>query len=231
MVDRSGLVERFRKSPSVLAEIALRDSLREKETLLREVHHRVKNNLQIISSLLYFQGRKVKDPTALAVFGEAADRVRSMVLVHEKLYQSGSLSRIDMGDYVQTLVRELEESYASKSQRFQVGVTADKIYLPIELVLPCGMIVCELVTNAFKYAFPEGKTGNVEVKIARVDDRIELTVSDAGVGLPVDFSPAESAAFGWQLVQNLTNQLGGKVLVGAGPGTRVVISFPGELSP
>jgi PAS domain S-box-containing protein len=212
----------------VAAEETLRDSLHEKETLLREVHHRVKNNLQIIASLLHFQAKKVRDPSDLAAFTEGRDRLRSMILVHEKLYQSRDLSRIDLGGYLQALVRELQRSNSSGGQRFEVRVTADKLLLPIESALPCGMIVCELLTNAFKYAFPEDQNGEADVSVAAKEDQVVLSVSDSGVGLPAGFDPEHTSSFGWQLVRNLTTQLGGTVTIDSRSGTHVTIAFTSE---
>jgi len=211
----------------IQAEEALRDSLREKETLLREVHHRVKNNLQIIASLLHFQSKKIKDPEDLAAFYEARDRLRSMVLVHEKLYQSRGLARIDFGNYLQTLTEELQRSYSSRSgKRVNVLVTADEITLPVESALPSGMIVSELLTNVFKYAFPGDRNGSAHIRLEAQGNQVRITVSDDGVGLPPDFDPGHSSSFGWQLINNLVAQLGGKADVASGDGTRVSISFP-----
>ena len=208
----------------VMAEEALRHSLREKETLLREVHHRVKNNLQIISSLLHFQAKKVRNPEDLAAFAEGRNRLRSMILVHEKLYQSPDLSRIDFGSYIRALARDLQRSYLTSN--VGVRVAADTLELPVESAVPCGMILCELLTNVFKYAFPDGRSGTAEVKIIAVDGHMQLSVSDDGIGLPGDFDPEQSSSFGWQLIRNLTAQLGGAAKVDRQCGTHVAISFP-----
>ena len=211
----------------VADEEALRDSLREKETLLREVHHRVKNNLQIIASLLHFQAKKIKNPEDLAAFFEGRDRLRSMILVHEKLYQSRGLARIDFGNYLQSLAAELQRSHGARTgKRVDVRVTADELALPIEAALPCGMIVCELLTNVFKYAFPGEASGTAQIQLEARDGRVRLTVSDDGVGLPPDFDPEHSTSFGWQLIHNLSAQLGGTMSVASEAGTRVMITFP-----
>jgi PAS domain S-box-containing protein len=211
----------------VAAEETLRESLREKETLLREVHHRVKNNLQIIASLLHFQAKKIKNPEDLAAFFEGRDRLRSMILVHEKLYQSRGLARIDFGNYLKSLAGELTRSLGERSgKRVDVRVTADEIALPIESALPCGMIVCELLTNIFKYAFPGDRSGSAHLQLVAHDGRVRLTVTDDGVGLPADFDPEHSTSFGWQLIHNLAAQLGGTLSVASEEGTRVSISFP-----
>lgn len=208
---------------------ALKESLREKETLLREVHHRVKNNLQIIASLLHFQAKKIKNPEDLAAFSEGRDRLRSMILVHEKLYQSRGLTRIDFGNYLQSLAGELQRSYGTRSGRqIDVRIAADRIELPIESALPCGMIVSELLTNIFKYAFPGEHTGRASIRLTTGEGRVNLAVSDDGVGLPQDFDVQHSGSFGWQLISNLTAQLGGTVHVVSQNGTTVSISFPSQ---
>jgi len=212
----------------VVAEAALRDSLHEKETLLREVHHRVKNNLQIIASLLHFQAKRVRDPADLAAFAEGRDRLRAMILVHEKLYQSPDLSSIDFGGYLRALVRDLQHSHSAGARAFEVQVSADAVGLPIQLAIPCGMILCELLTNVFKYAYPEGKTGLTSVSFKSVGARVELCVSDAGVGLPPTFDPEHSSSFGWRLVRSLAAQLGGELAVERRAGTRVTIAFTNE---
>jgi PAS domain S-box-containing protein len=214
-------------TPRISAQEALRESLHEKETLLREVHHRVKNNLQIIASLLHFQAKKIRDPADLAAFSEGRDRLRSMILVHEKLYQSPGLARIDFGNYLQSLAGELQRSHGARTgKRVDVQVIADEISLPIEAALPSGMIVCELLTNVFKYAFPGDTSGAARIELRTEGGRIALTVRDDGVGLPPDFNPEQSTSFGWQLIHNLSTQLGGTTTVTSKGGTSVTISFP-----
>lgn len=214
------------------AEQHLRTSLREKETLLREVHHRVKNNLQIIASLLYFQGQKLRDPQGLAAINECRDRLRSMVLLHQKLYQADSLSRIDAADYIRTLVRELQTAYSVLISTVSLEVCVEPLSLPAETALPVGMLVCELVTNAFKYAFPPGRAGRVWVSVhSAAPDRMVLTVADDGVGLPAGFAPGEQGGFGWQLIESLTRQLDGETRLAPPPGTRVEISVPWNSNP
>ncbi len=212
----------------VEAEEALRHSLREKETLLREVHHRVKNNLQIIASLLHFQAKKIRDPADLAAFAEGRDRLRSMILVHEKLYQSRDLSRIDFGSYLQSLVQDLRRSHAANGQSVEVQVAVDEVRLPIESALPCGMILCELLTNVFKYAFPAGRKGEARITLTTENGRVSLSVGDNGVGLPPGFDPEQTSSFGWQLIRNLTTQLGGRLTLDREAGTRVTVSFVNE---
>jgi PAS domain S-box-containing protein len=208
------------------AQEVLRESVREKETLLREVHHRVKNNLQIISSLLHFQAKKVRDPEDLVVFNEGRNRLRAMILVHERLYKSAGLAQIEFGSYLQALVKDLWHSYAAAlGGRIGVHVDADSIKLPIEAALPCGMIVCELLTNSIKYAFPAESSGGIHVALTASGERITLTVSDDGIGLPADFDPAHEKTFGWRLIRSLAAQLGASLTTTQGPGAEVVLQF------
>jgi PAS domain S-box-containing protein len=210
-----------------LAEQRIADSLREKETLLREMHHRVKNNLQIISSLLHFQGKKVKDPDALAVLDEGRDRLRSMILVHEKLYGSGDLVNVDFGDYVRTLVNQLRESHAgSRTDKVQVDIHVESVFLPIETALPCGMILSELTANSFKHAFADRPRGRLRIEATRTDRSLSLVVEDDGIGLPDVAFDDSPESFGLQLVRNLAVQLGATVSVGRRPGARIRVTVP-----
>jgi PAS domain S-box-containing protein len=214
------------------AEEMLRVSVREKETLLREVHHRVKNNLQIISSVLHFQAKKVKDPDDLVAFTEARNRLRAMILVHERLYKSPGLARIEFGTYIHALVQDLWRSYATAvGGRISVHVDAEPSELPIESALPCGMIVCELLINSIKYAFPGTRKGEIRVELATTADLVTLTFSDNGIGLPADFDPIRATTFGWQLISNLATQLGATLTASGGlTGTRIDLQFRGERS-
>lgn len=209
-----------------LLEDRLQKSLAEKETLLREIHHRVKNNLQIISSLLYFQAKKIKNPDDLAAIIDGRDRLQAMILVHERLYQSKDLSRIDFGGYVRSLVDRLAESYAPRPKAVATRIEADDLALPLDLALPCGMVISELLINAFKCAFPDGRNGEVAVRIADGDGRLAVTVSDNGVGLPEGFEAKAGESFGWQLINNLSAQIDGVVAVKREGGTAVTVSFP-----
>jgi two-component sensor histidine kinase len=208
------------------AEERVRTSLKEKETLLREIHHRVKNNLQIISSLLHFQSRKAKNPENLAVFQEGRDRLKSMILVHEKLYQSRDLSRIEFGDYARALLEEIGASYRDSAKAMTLKVQAAKVYLPIETALPLGMLLSELATNVFKYAYPEGRGGELRVTITGAEGQLHLEVADDGAGLPETVNPEAPESFGMQLVANLASQLGGTVRYACGAGLSVQVNVP-----
>jgi PAS domain S-box-containing protein len=215
-----------------LAELQLGRSLREKETLLREMHHRVKNNLQIISSLLHFQAKKLKDPDDLVVLNDGRDRLRSMILVHEKLYRSNDLVNVDFGDYLRTLVNQLRQSHTgSRTSEIQVDIHAEPVFLPIETALPCGMIVSELTSNSFKHAFADRPTGRLGIEATRTGDCLSLTVEDDGVGIPVTTNIESPASFGLQLIRNLADQLGATVDIDADSGTRFTITVPLHAAP
>jgi PAS domain S-box-containing protein len=207
------------------ADGRIRASLVEKETLLREIHHRVKNNLQIIGSLLHFQAKKVREPEARQAFDDLRQRIFAMTLVHERLYQARDIAHVDFGDYVRTLVAELGRSFETR-EGVRLDCLADEVRLPIELALPGGMIVSELVMNALKYAFPDRRAGTVRVTIRTADGRIVLGVDDDGVGFSSGFDPGTHGSFGWELIRMLALQLDGSVEAAGVSGVHVRVSFP-----
>ncbi|MBA3848813.1 MAG: hypothetical protein C0502_02310 [Opitutus sp.] len=209
-----------------LAERKLAESLREKEILLREIHHRVKNNLQIISGLLHFQAKKLGDAEAIEVFGAARGRLKSMILVHDKLYRSGNLADVNFADYMVSLVAELTSARDARGRLIPFDVSTVPLHLPIETALPAGMILAELLTNVVKYAFPGEHTGAATVRLAVADGRVQLAVEDDGAGFPAGFDPHTASSFGWKLITGLVAQLGGGFSLGAGPGARVTVTFP-----
>lgn len=198
------------------ADEALRSSLREKEVLLKEIHHRVKNNLQVISSLLSLQSEYLKDEAMIKIFKESQNRVKSMALIHEKLYQSANLAEIDFSDYLRELTTQLFRSYGIGAHGVSLNVHASQVLLAVDRAIPCGIIVNELVTNALKYAFPDGRGGRIDIDLLPVtDDLIRLAVRDNGVGFPadVDFETADS--LGLTLVRMLADQVQGEVVLQA----------------
>ncbi len=212
-------------------EERLRESLEEKEILLKEVHHRVKNNLQIVSSLLELQAASIEDEQARKVFMDSQDRIRSMGLIHEKLYRTGNLSHMDFGEYLENLAGRLFNAYVSDPERVSLHIAAPNVSMGIDEAVPCGLIVNELMTNALKYAFQDGRKGEIRVGFdIDPDGRARLMVADNGVGLPVGLDPVNCETMGLQLVCILTRQLGGSIEVGA-PGTRFVIRFRSAMKP
>ena len=200
-------------------------SLAEKEVLLKEIHHRVKNNLQVISSLLKLQSSHVKDPAALEMFNESRGRVHTMALLHEKLCQSQNLSRIDFGDYIQSLTKLVSGSYAG-ARPVTIRTEVQGILLSMDVAVPLGMIINELVTNSLKYAFPSGRTGTVEVSLRKVTEgNFLVRVVDDGIGFPEHLDFRSTGSLGMQLVCTLTDQIGGSVEVIRSAGTEFRISF------
>ena len=212
------------------SEQLIRDSLQEKEVLLREIHHRVKNNLQVISSMLELQAALVKDPSARTSLQEGRNRVMSMALIHQKLYQSEDISQVHMDSYIQSLVADLVYAFGVDEEKILMKVEADAVRLNLDTAIPFGLLVCELVTNAIKYAFTlgrEGEKGEVVVSFCeREDGNYLLTVSDNGIGLPEEFDLNSAASLGLKLVHSLVEQLGGEVSLAEASGTTWTISCP-----
>jgi two-component sensor histidine kinase len=203
--------------------------LREKETLLKEIHHRVKNNLQVISSLLKLQADQITDPATRDVFRDSQERVRSIALLHEKLYRSSDLAHVDMHDYVGDLTRKLLRTYGTAASHVRLDVQATGVLLNMDAAMPCGLIINELVTNALKHAFGEhDKPGLVTVRLTRTGDAIELSVWDDGKGLPAGLSLETAPSLGVQLVMTLARQLEGSVQFDRTPGTRCTVRFRTE---
>ncbi len=206
----------------------LQASLSEKEVLLKEIHHRVKNNLQIISSLLFLQSRKSKDETVRQSLAESQNRVRSMALVHEQLYQSDDLARIDFARYTLRLVDNLGSAFGAEQRGIRYTVTADGVYFGIDTAIPCGLILNELISNAFKYAFPNGG-GNIAITIKPIDsERMRLQVKDTGIGFPPDMNIERVDSLGIRLVTSLTRQLNGSIKFSSADGACITVDFPIE---
>ncbi|AFZ14409.1 signal transduction histidine kinase [Crinalium epipsammum PCC 9333] len=210
------------------AEDKLKASLQEKETLLKEVHHRVKNNLQIISSLLRLQSKQIRDADVLELFQESQNRVRTMALIHEKLYQSDNLAKIDFLEYIQTLIQELSRSYGASKQAIAFKLNIEKVHLEVDMAIPCGLIINELVSNSLKYAFKDRQTGEIDISLVQhsQSNSFILTISDNGVGLPQNLDFRKTQSLGLQLVCRLTKQLGGSINLNPSQGTAFQIIFP-----
>jgi PAS domain S-box-containing protein len=192
------------------AEEQIRASLREKEVLLKEIHHRVKNNLQVISSLLNLQARYSKNKEVMNILRESQDRIDSMALVHEKLYQSREIARIDFADYLYNLTDSLLISYGVKSNDIVLNLDVDNVLIGVDTAIPCGLIVSELVSNSLKYAFTSGGKGEIRVELHSHDrDNFTLIVGDDGIGFPENLDFKKTESLGLQLVCTLTEQLDG----------------------
>jgi PAS domain S-box-containing protein len=209
------------------AEELIRTSLEEKEVLLREIHHRVKNNLQVISSLLYLQAQKLGDAKLQACFLESQNRICSMALAHEQLYQSKNLAEVSIKAYLENLVRQQQQICLAPGQEIDCRIAVEDISLHIEKVVPCGLLVTELLSNAYKHAFADGRRGQVAVSLRSDAGRIALEVADNGVGLPADFDLGQVKTLGLQLVTALVNQLGGTLEMERNNGTCFRVRFAG----
>jgi PAS domain S-box-containing protein len=203
----------------------IESSLKEKEVLLKEIHHRVKNNLQIISSLLNLQSGYIKDKESIEIFKESQNRVRSMALIHEKLYQSKDMSQIDFSEYVTELVSNLFSSYSLNSALITLHQDINNIMLEIDLAINLGLIINELVSNAFKHGFPSGRKGNLYISMKKDEQKYELTIEDDGIGFSSEIDFRKTESLGLQLIITLVEQIGGEIFLFTDNGSKFVIKF------
>jgi two-component sensor histidine kinase len=206
-------------------EERIRASLREKEVLLKEVQHRVKNNLQVITSLLSLQSGYIKDELARQMLQESQNRIRAMALVHQRIYHSQDLARISFNPYIRELATQLFHSFGVQQGSIALQTSDQDICLAVDTAIPCALIINELVSNSLKHAFPAGRKGAVCIDLRSEDGQFTLTVKDDGVGLPKTVKLPSPHSLGWQLVSALTEQLDGDLKVGNGCGTSVRITF------
>ncbi len=208
------------------AEERIKASLTEKEVLIKEIHHRVKNNLQVISSLISLQADSLSDERLQRVLGDVRDRVRTMALVHEKLYQTEDLARLDFAEYAPGLLQYLWSAHGAATRNIHLNISIAPLILPVEMAVPCGLILNELCSNAIKHAFPNGD-GEVTVTLEHdpATGDVCLRVCDNGVGLPEDLDWRQPASLGLRLVQILAGQMCGTVQTGPGPETGFIIKF------
>ena len=236
MISTSPLFDRKGEFSSVLGmltditnrkqiEEQLKRSLSEKEMLLKEIHHRVKNNLMVISSLLNLQSNYIKDKDDFDMFRESQTRAKSMALIHELLYQSDDLKRIDFGDYLNRLVNDLFKTYIDDPRHITLNLDLNNAMLDINTSIPLGLIVNELVSNSMKYAFPNGRKGQLNISLKSEEDRYILTVFDDGVGIPEDIDFRNTDSLGMQLVNTLTNQIDGEIKLERTHGTEFTLLF------
>lgn len=209
------------------AERELRQALREKEVLLKEVHHRVKNNLQMISSLLYFQVQNEEDQRVFDLLQNSRDRIRSIAMVHEQIYQSKALSSIHFEEYIHDMTAYLFHAYGMDARRIELRIDAEPVVLTAETAIPCALILNELVSNICKYAFPEKRPGRIDVRFSERDEAYCFVVADTGAGLPDTWEQERRKSFGLNLVTDLvTKQLHGTLKVVRDPGTTFRMTFP-----
>ncbi len=203
-------------------------TLKEREVLLQEVHHRVKNNLQVISSLINMQIRQLGEGASRDALEECQTRVQAIALIHEKLYQSQDYARVPFSDYAKSLAANVFHATGVSQSTVSLQLAVEAVALPVDKAIPCGLILNELITNALKHGFPGGRTGTIRVEIARVPGGLRLVVSDDGVGLPPGLDVRTSPTLGLQLVRMLAKQVAGDVEVGADQGTSFRLAIPIE---
>jgi PAS domain S-box-containing protein len=209
-------------------EEQLKASLKEKEMLLKEIHHRVKNNFQIITSMLSLQESNIKDEESLKLLREPKNRIRSMALIHERLYQSKDLTSIDFAEFINIITRELYQTYLCDPNRISLQIDTEKVMLGIEQAIPSGLLVNELVSNAIKYAFPQEikRKGVISVILKAHNNTVQLTISDNGVGIPEDIDIQKINSVGLKLVNRLIEtQLKGDITLNRNNGTEFHITF------
>jgi two-component sensor histidine kinase len=193
-------------------EKRLNASLQEKEILLKEIHHRVKNNLQIISSLISLQSQYVQDQKMLTIFRDSESRIRSIALIHENLYQSQNLKKIEMREYISNLTEELFYSYGQDAEKIKMDAEIDDIEMSIEAAIPCGLIITELISNCLKHAFPLETAGFIQIELKKeIDNLFVLKIQDNGVGFPKNIDLNLIHSLGLKLVKSLSKQLKGQL--------------------
>jgi PAS domain S-box-containing protein len=207
-------------------EAQLQASLHEKEVLLKEIHHRVKNNLQIISSLLDLQAERVPDPQVRAVFAESQHHIQAMALIHESFYRSRNLAHLDAADYLRRLSQRLFEAYQHPDGRITLTLELDTVALEPNRAIPCGLLLNELLSNCLKHAFPNRQTGEIHIALRACQEQVTLSVRDTGVGLPEDLDIRHTDSLGLQLVYLLTEQLGGTITLERTGGTTFTLTLP-----
>ncbi|MCZ7401195.1 MAG: PAS domain S-box protein [Candidatus Methanoperedens sp.] len=207
-------------------EEKIRKSLEEKEVLLREIHHRVKNNMQIVSSLLRLQSRNIEDSKYKDMFIDSQNRINSMALIHEKLYKSESIAQINFKEYINDIISNIFESYCIKSN-IKIDINVENFPIKIDYAVPCGLIINELVTNSLKYAFPDGRQGKIQISLkSNENNMIRLSISDNGIGIPKDMDIRKTKSLGLHLVTALAEgQLHGEIILNRETGTEFQISF------
>ncbi len=208
------------------AEEKIKGSLKEKEMLLKEIHHRVKNNLQVVSSMLKIQAEYSQDKKTVDMFQESQNRVRSIALIHEMLYQSKNLSKIDFSEYIQPITTNLMRTYGVDPIRIKLNINVKDVFMDLDRAIPCGLIINELFSNVLKHAFPEGRQGEVQIDLFQESSQeFTLLISDNGVGLPTGMDFKNTDSLGLQLVNALVDQLGGAIVFEGRVGTTFRITF------
>jgi PAS domain S-box-containing protein len=206
-------------------EEKLKKTLEEKNTLMREIYHRTKNNLMVISSLLNLQSRYIKDENTQSIFKESQNRAKSMAMIHEKLYKSEDLEHLNFSEYIINLSNDLYDTYTLDKNLIKLVLDIDDVTLNVEISIPLALIMNELLTNSLKHAFPNGKSGEIKVELKKYDEIIKLTVSDNGIGFPEDLDYNNTDTLGMLIVNSLTDQIDGELNLEKNNGTRFTLTF------
>ncbi|MGE0020579.1 MAG: histidine kinase dimerization/phosphoacceptor domain -containing protein [Draconibacterium sp.] len=208
------------------AEDNMKKSLSEKDVLLREVHHRVKNNMQIISSILSMQSRNIDDPRLQEILQESQNRIHSMALIHENLYNHKSLANIMFSTYIKSLTGNIARTYSNQQANIQFDYQIDDAYLPMDIAIPCGLIINELISNSFKYAFVNRPSGIISIHFKNIrDNEYTLIVADNGVGIPPDINVLKTKSLGMKILHRLVQQIDGEIANDFSNGTKFIIHF------
>jgi len=203
----------------------LKSSLNEKELYLKEIHHRVKNNLQIINALLNLQKRKLTDDELINIFSETQNRVLSMAIVHEELYRSTDLGKINLKNFINTIVNKIFRNYQLNKPILYKNILSD-ILITIDIAIPLGLIINEIVSNSLKYAFNQMNHGEINIKLEQKENSIILNIFDNGCGLPENFDIEKTDSLGMSLIYNLTKQIKGKLELINKDGVKYIITIP-----
>ena len=223
-IERFGLLNK-----TALINVELERRIGEKDILLSEIHHRVKNSLQVVSSLISLESDRIRDPSVVEMLQNTQNRIRSMALIHQTLYQSKDFANVDFNAFLQSFVPTLIQSYSVRPELISVDIQVADVKIPIDAAIPCGLIVNELISNAMKHAFPNGRAGTIRVTFVHDGEaHASVSVSDDGVGLPASFNPEISETLGIQLVYLLAGQVGGEATFERSP-TRFIVRFPLDL--
>jgi len=222
---RRALTERNEFEELIESRNQLQKALEEKDMLLKEIHHRVKNNLMIISNLLELQSYYIKDKAELDVFVDSRTRADSMALIHERLYKSTDLKKIDFREYISDLASDLFDIYAMGSDKIKLNIDVDEIMLDINTAMPLGLIINELLNNSLKHGFPDNISGTITIIFNKSDDQFMLIIKDDGIGFPQDLDYEKADSLGLELINSLTKQIDGKLELNSTNGTEFKISF------
>lgn len=208
------------------AEDNMKKSLAEKDVLLREVHHRVKNNMQIISSILSMQSRNLDDPRLKEILQESQNRIHSMALIHENLYNHKSLANIMFSTYIKSLTGNIARTYSNQQANIHFDYQIDDAYLPMDIAIPCGLIINELISNSFKYAFVNKPSGVISIHFKNIqENEYLLTVSDNGIGIPAEINIHKTKSLGMKILHRLVQQIDGEIKNDFSNGTKFIIQF------